>query len=343
MITDFLLRNKLVPDRLMRSVIRSRLRHTLRKQKKLHADPEHRSRFSDLLRQSAVAINTRDANDQHYEVPAGFFSLVLGPWLKYSCGYWDSDTGSLRESEEKMLELTIERAEIENAQQILDLGCGWGSFSLFAAKKFPDKQFTAVSNSHSQRRFIEKRAEELGIQNLKVITNDVNDFNPSVTFDRVVSVEMFEHVRNYEELFRRIRKWINPGGKLFIHIFNHHTWAYPFDAEKKSEWMARHFFSGGIMPSDDLLFDFSNGFTKEGHWVINGRHYSRTLETWLMNMDRNRREVMQIFRNTYGRDADKFMAYWRIFFMACSETFAMNEGREWQVSHYLFRKDRSSG
>ena len=224
-------------------------------------------------------------------------------------------------------------------RSILDIGCGWGSFSLYAAKKFPDKLFTAVSNSNSQRRYINDKALSMGVKNLQVITSDINDFNPGKKFDRVVSVEMFEHVRNYEKLFQNIHSWLLPKGKLFVHIFNHKNLAYKFEVKDKSDWMARHFFTGGMMPSDELLFNFSNGFKLGGHWNVNGTHYSKTLEAWLEKMDSNKTEVMEIFKNTYGDQAKKFWAYWRIFFLACSETFNMNHGNEWQVSHYFFEKE----
>jgi cyclopropane-fatty-acyl-phospholipid synthase len=258
--------------------------------------------------------------------------------LKYSCGYWPEKSTSLAQSEEKMLELTLERAGIDNGQKVLDLGCGWGSFTLFAADKYPDAQFTAVSNSASQRRFIEKRATELKLKNIKVITADINDFHPVEKYDRVVSVEMFEHVRNYQLLFSRINQWLRPEGKLFVHIFNHHKHAYKFEVRNERDWMARHFFTGGMMPSNHLLFYFSGGFSISGHWIVNGIHYSKTLEAWLKNMDSNKPEIMVIFNKTYGDMATQFRAYWRIFFMACAETFKMNRGNEWQVGHYLFKK-----
>lgn len=337
---DFLLEKNILPDAVIRPAIRSRLKNTIRREKQPtpKLQEEHQQQLINELKSSPIAINTMDANEQHYEVPAGFYDIVLGPWLKYSCGYWGAQTTSLRESEENMLELTIERADIKNSTDILDLGCGWGSFSLYAAKKFPGKNFTAVSNSNSQREFIQGRASKLGIENLTVITSDVNDFKPTQSFDRVVSVEMFEHVRNYDRLFRRIHSWLRPDGKLFIHIFNHKKYAYKFEAERKSDWMARHFFTGGMMPSDDLLFSFSDDFKVGGHWNINGRHYSKTLEAWLERMDNQKVQIMEIFMETYGAEAKKFWVYWRIFFMACSETFRMKDGNEWQVSHYLFEK-----
>ena len=338
---DFLLEKNILPDALIRPAIRTRLKNTIRRERQPNRELQHkqRNKLIEELRSSPIAVNTADANEQHYEVPAGFYEIVLGPWLKYSCGYWDDNITTLQSSEEKMLELTIERAEIKTGSEILDLGCGWGSFSLYAANKFPDKHFTAVSNSHSQRKFIEGRARELGIKNLDVITSDINDYNPAQQFDRIVSVEMFEHVRNYDRLFKKIRSWLVKSGKLFVHIFNHKKYAYKFEAERKSDWMARHFFTGGMMPSDELLFSFSRGFKIDGHWNVNGKHYSKTLEAWLEKMDQNKVAIMEIFMDTYGEEAKKFWVYWRIFFMACSETFRMNGGNEWQVSHYLFEKE----
>lgn len=337
---DYLLEKNILPDAVIRPAIRARLRSTIkREQKPSHQmEEDQKTKLVDELKASPIAINTIDANDQHYEVPAEFYKIVLGPWLKYSCGFWDDNITTLQGSEEKMLELTIERADIQNGNTVLDLGCGWGSFSLYAAQKFPDKSFTAVSNSNSQRTFIESKAENLGIKNLQVITSDINDFNPDQHFDRIVSVEMFEHVRNYDRLFKNIHTWLNPGGKLFVHIFNHKKYAYKFEADRKSNWMAQHFFTGGMMPSDDLLFRFSDGFERAGHWNVCGTHYSKTLEAWLAKMDKNKVQVMELFMDTYGDEAKKFWVYWRIFFMACSETFRMKNGNEWQVSHYLFNK-----
>jgi cyclopropane-fatty-acyl-phospholipid synthase len=238
-----------------------------------------------------------------------------------------------------MLELSIDRAQIEDAKNILDLGCGWGSFSLYAAKKYPEKHFTAVSNSHSQRAFIEKKVKSLKIENLKVITANINDFQPEKKYDRIVSVEMFEHMRNYKQLFYEIHRWLNPNGKLFVHIFTHHQYTYKFDVVDKSDWMAKYFFTGGMMPGNHFLLNFSQEFKTENHWIINGMHYSKTLEAWLTKMDKNKDLVKTVLKSTYGNEYKKFMAYWRIFFMACSETFAMKGGHEWQVSHYLFSKD----
>lgn len=337
---DRFLELNLLPDFVLRRAIRKRLKNTLKKQKaptRELQDKKHRD-LIDQLSRSPVAMHTAEANRQHYEVPAAFFETVLGPWLKYSCGYWDENTAGLRDSEEKMLELTLLRAEISEGKDILDLGCGWGSFSLYAAGKFPDKNFTAVSNSASQKHFILKKCEQLGIHNLRVITSDVNVFEPDGQFDHIVSVEMFEHVRNYRFLFERIYQWLKPGGRLFIHIFNHREFSYTFDAENNSEWMARHFFAGGVMPGENLFDNFTGKYIKKQQWNINGRHYGKSLEAWLSKMDSNKPEIMDVFGKAYGKQAEKFWIYWRIFFMACAETFKMNGGTEWQVSHYLYEK-----
>jgi len=340
MTVDKLLEKDLKLDFLIRMGIRQLLKTRLKNEKKATAElqQQHLMELIDELKSSPIAINTQDANAQHYEVPAEFYEIVLGPNLKYSSGYWQSNDDTLKESELQMLELTIERADIQNGQTVLDLGCGWGSFSLFAAEMFPNSDFIAVSNSNSQRKFIENRASEKGLKNLKVYTADINDFNPLEKFDRIVSVEMFEHVRNYEMLFSRIHSWLKKEGKLFVHIFTHHTYAYKFEVETDKDWMAKYFFSGGMMPSDNLLFYFSEKFKTAGHWKVDGTHYSQTLEAWLAKMDENKAQIMSLFREVYGQEATKFWAYWRIFFMACSETFAMNNGREWGVSHYLFEK-----
>lgn len=338
--TDTLLRKNLVPDPLLRMAIRFLLKNRL-KHENSGSEEAQQNKLRNLieeLRQSPVALNTLEANQQHYEVPARFFEIVLGKWLKYSCGLWPDAATSLDASEAHMLDLTIQRAGIANGHEVLDLGCGWGSFSLYAAGKFPQCRFTAVSNSSSQRSFILGRAKELGLANIEVVTADINDFEPDKTFHRVVSVEMFEHVRNYQMLFERIYQWLKPGGKLFVHIFNHHKYAYKFEVKSDRDWMARHFFTGGMMPSNHLLLYFAGRLNIEDHWVINGNHYSKTLEAWLQKMDAGKREIMPIFAKTYGNQAAQFWVYWRIFFIACSETFRMNGGNEWQVGHYLFRK-----
>lgn len=340
MTIDTILEKDILPDSMLRFGIRYLLKNRLKQEsfESEEAFNKHQDLLIEDMKRSPIAINTIDANQQHYEVPASFYELVLGPYLKYSSGYWFNETNTLNRTEEDMLIMAIERADIKNGQSVLDLGCGWGSFSLYAAKNFPGSQFTAVSNSESQKHFIDEKAKKQGLKNLTVITSDINDFNPGKQFDRIVSVEMLEHVRNYDKLFKRIYNWLTHEGKLFVHIFTHKKYAYKFEAKGDSDWMAKYFFSGGMMPSRSFLVQFANDLKLQNQWEISGTHYARTLEAWLSNMDMNKREIMQIFRETYGDEAKKFWSYWRIFFMACAETFKYNNGSEWGVSHYVFKK-----
>ncbi|MGB0743114.1 MAG: SAM-dependent methyltransferase, partial [Opitutales bacterium] len=271
--------------------------------------------------------------------PAAYFQTVLGRHLKYSCGYWPEGISSLDESEEAMLALSCERAQLKPGQDILELGCGWGSLSLWMAEHFPESRITSVSNSNSQRTFIQEQARQLGLTNLKVTTSDINAFQPDGQFDRVVSVEMFEHVRNHRKLFNQIHSWLKPGGKCFVHIFSHHSDTYLFEARNAKDWMSRYFFSGGIMPSSNLLVSAAGDLLQcEEKWLVNGLHYSKTLEAWLKKQDTNHDRVMQTFKNCYGKDAKLWYQRWRIFYMACSELFAYNNGKEWPVMHYRFTK-----
>jgi cyclopropane-fatty-acyl-phospholipid synthase len=338
-----LLERNLLPDFLVRYGIRRLLKERLdeERQDSLEAQQRHLMKLIARLRRSPIAINTADANQQHYELPSGFFERVLGRHLKYSSGYYRSAADTLDEAEANMLELTAERAGLEDGDRILELGCGWGSLSLWMAERHPRSHITAVSNSRTQKRFIDARAAERGIRNLDVLTCDVNQlaFAPEVQFDRVVSVEMFEHMRNYESLMGRIAGWLKPQGTLFVHIFTHKTYAYPFEVRDESDFMARYFFTGGIMPSDDLLLYFQKDLELKEHWQVDGNHYSRTSEHWLQNMDRHRAEIEPILAETYGADqVRRWWVYWRVFFMSCAELWGYAGGREWLVSHYLFRK-----
>jgi cyclopropane-fatty-acyl-phospholipid synthase len=294
------------------------------------------------LKQSPIAINTADANQQHYELPDAFFERVLGARLKYSSGYYNRPGESLDAAEENMLQLTAERAQLQDGDRILELGCGWGSLSLWMAERFPKSRITAVSNSRSQKRFIDARSAALGLENLEVITSDINDlqFSDGTLFDRVVSVEMFEHMRNYELLMRRISGWLKASGTLFVHIFTHKEYAYPFEVRDATDWMAKYFFTGGIMPSDDLLLYFQKDLALQSHWQVDGCHYSQTSEQWLQNMDVHRLEIEPIFARTYGEEnVRRWWVYWRVFFMSCAELWGYAGGREWFVSHYLFSKE----
>jgi cyclopropane-fatty-acyl-phospholipid synthase len=300
---------------------------------------EKHQEWINLLKESPVALVPEKANEQHYEVPPRLFELVLGSNLKYSSGYWPQGTSSLDQSEDKMLKLTSERAYLSDGQQILELGCGWGSLTFYMAQNFPNSKITAVSNSNDQRKFIEKKCEKLQLKNIEVITADMNDFTIDKEFDRVVSIEMFEHMRNYDELLRRVSGWLKKDGKLFVHIFSHEKIAYPFEDEGQGDWMAREFFSGGQMPSHKLLTCFSSRMKIEKDWRVDGTHYEKTSLAWLNKMDQNKAEVLDLFEKTYGKnEASIWLQRWRIFFMSCEVLFGFNNGSEWGVSHYLFEK-----
>jgi cyclopropane-fatty-acyl-phospholipid synthase len=331
----------LVPD----SVIRAGIRRLLeRKLNEIHAgDVEKgaiiKNRFVQMMAESPIALVPHLANEQHYEVPASFFSEVLGKNRKYSCCYWPKGVEDLDAAEEAALQATVERAGIEDGMKILDLGCGWGSLTLWMAEHFPNASIASVSNSQSQHDYITQAAGNRGFDNVEVHVCDMNDFDAPGTYDRIVSVEMFEHMRNYPELFRRISNWLEPDGRFFMHIFCHRTTPYEYIDKGPSDWMSRHFFSGGIMPSADLPTRIGGDLTVERHWQWNGRHYARTLRAWLDRMDARKTAVMPILEETYGRDqADRWRMRWRIFFMACEELFAYNGGSEWYVSHYLLKR-----
>ena len=342
---DRLLESGIVPDFLIRFGIRRAIAERIAAEDPgtAAAREEKLAAHVRMLRESPLAVHTVDANIQHYEVPTEFFRLVLGPRLKYSCAWWPEGVTTLAEAEEAMLRLTCERAMLEDGQSVLELGCGWGSLSLWMAEHYPNSRITAVSNSATQKTWIDAQALEKGLTNLEVLTRDMRELELERTFDRVVSVEMFEHMRNYEELMRRIARWLTPGGMLFVHIFSHARVPYLFEDKGPSDWMARHFFTGGQMPSDELLPRFQDDLKLVEHSVFDGTHYQKTAEAWLANMDRHEEAIRPIFAATYGAgQATRFFAYWRVFFMSCAEVWGYRGGSEWLVSHYRFQRPFTS-
>jgi cyclopropane-fatty-acyl-phospholipid synthase len=332
----------LVPDAAIRWGIRRLLRQRVRIEsgRGIEEQQERFREFRSSIDSSPLAVNTADANIQHYEVPAEYFATVLGPHRKYSCCLYASPDTPLQQAEAAMLDLTCQRAGIADGQSVLELGCGWGSLSLWMASRYPGARVTAVSNSNSQREYIEQQARNRGLGNLRVITADMNGFDADpAAYDRCVSVEMFEHMRNYRELFRRIAGWLKPGGRMFTHVFVHREVAYPFEIDGQNDWMAKHFFTGGTMPSAHLFTHYQSDLRLLDQWHVCGVHYSRTLEAWLKLHDSNRERIRGIFRGCYPPgEADRMFHRWRVFYLACSELFAYGGGREWFVSHFLFER-----
>ncbi|MDX2314333.1 MAG: cyclopropane-fatty-acyl-phospholipid synthase family protein [Gammaproteobacteria bacterium] len=334
-----------IPDPLIRRGIRRMLKRRL---DDIGADDCEKmalncESFVEQLDEAAIAPVPDKANEQHYEVPATFFSEVLGRHRKYSSCYWGPETTSLDDAEAEALRITCERAGLEDGMRILELGCGWGSLTLWMADNFPNAKITAVSNSGSQRVHISREALRRGITNVEVITADMNEFSTDNRFHRVVSVEMFEHMRNYRELFRRVHDWLLPEGRFFMHIFCHRTTPYEFVDEGDDDWMSRHFFSGGIMPSEDLPLRFQEHLKIRNTWRWSGQHYEKTANAWLKNMDLRRDRVWSTLSDTYGEEnATQWWMRWRVFFMACAELFGYQDGQQWWVAHYCFERPGSA-
>ncbi|WP_459557914.1 SAM-dependent methyltransferase [Lacunimicrobium album] len=327
----------LVPDLMTRFAIRRLCAQHLQ-------TPEHfgklpaTSKFLESLTSEQIAVSPEKANEQHYELPAAFFELVLGPRRKYSCCLFDSPQSTLEEAEIRALQQTCSHAELSDGQSILELGCGWGSLSLWMAESYPSSQILALSNSTPQRLYIEQQIKARSLSNLRVITADINKFVTDEQFDRVVSVEMFEHLRNFELVLRKIAGWLKPSGQLFVHHFCHRTLAYPFEVEGSANWMGRYFFTGGIMPSADLLSTFNRDLVVSNRWDWSGKHYQRTSEAWLVQLDQNRPQAMEILKTAYGpHEAERWFHRWRMFFLAVAELFGFSSGKEWFVTHQLLK------
>jgi cyclopropane-fatty-acyl-phospholipid synthase len=293
--------------------------------------------FAGEMAVRAIAESTDEANAQHYEVPAAFFRRVLGPACKYSSCFYKEPESTLQEAEEEALRQTVEHADLVDGQSILELGCGWGSLSLWMARQFPNSQVTAVSNSRTQRQYIESEATARGLKNLRVITADMNVFAPEQRFDRIVSVEMFEHMMNWRELMARVRSWLEPDGRFFMHIFTHRAGAYLFDRADGDDWIAQHFFTGGVMPSHHLVRQYSDLFEIEKEWRWSGLHYQRTALDWLANFDAHRDDIERILGGVYGSDTALWMRRWRWFFLATAGLFGYADGSEWGVSHFRMK------
>lgn len=333
-----------VPDSITRFGIRRLLKRRLKSisQTDSCARDQHQQQLLKLFSAGPVALVPEKANEQHYEVPAGLFQLMLGPRWKYSCCWWPTGVDSLADAEEAALAETCRRAEIADSMNVLELGCGWGSLTFWLLEQYPHATITAVSNSWSQRDHILKRAHERGVADrLNLVTCDMNDFQTEEEFDRVVSIEMFEHMRNLKLLMARIAAWLKPEGKLFVHIFCHRELAYEFQDNGESDWMARNFFAGGMMPSRQLLSHFQERLVLRNEWTWEGQHYQRTAEAWLAKLDHNREPALKELTEAYGAEhAEVWIQRWRMFYLSCSELFGYRQGSEWFVGHYLFERNK---
>ncbi len=328
-----------LPDAVVRAGIRKLVRQRLKEECADDVEKQDLKyhQFLQEIKSSALAIETDKANEQHYEVDADFYQYALGARRKYSSCFYQGNE-SLDEAEENMLALYVERGEFVDGQDILELGCGWGSITLYLAEQFPGSRITGVSNSNSQRRYIMGQAKERGLDNVHILTCDINELLLNEQYDRVISIEMFEHVRNYENLFNNIADWLKDDGKMFVHVFCHRYLMYPFLAEGDDNWMGRYFFSGGQMPAADTFYHFQQRLKIERRWLNSGQHYEKTSNHWLENMDRHKANIMPVFERVYGAEARLWFQRWRIFFMSCAELFGYDQGQQWLVAHYLFSK-----
>jgi cyclopropane-fatty-acyl-phospholipid synthase len=328
-----------VPDAVLSAAIRARIARRVAREG-AGTEEERSERFRRLvarLRRAPIAVDTDAANEQHYELPPEFFELILGPRRKYSSAWWPPGVDTLAEAEDAMLELYAERADLRDGQRVLELGCGWGSLTLWLAERFPASTVVGVSNSSGQRRFIEAEAARRGLANVEIVTADVNDLELEGPFDRVVSIEMFEHMKNYRRLMARIAGWLADDGLLFVHVFSHRTLAFEFRDDDPSDWIGRYFFTGGIMPSDDLLAHFQDDLVLTDHWRMDGTHYERTLRAWLALLDERRAEVEPILAATYGPgQVTRWFVRWRLFLLVSAELWGWRDGHEFCVSHYRF-------
>ena len=333
-----LLARGLIPDWILRRGVRSQGKERLNMMNKVDSTKEY-SKFINEASTGNIAVNTDDANNQHYEVDSEFFKYCLGKNLKYSCCFWDENTLDLDAAEDNMLEIYSERAQITDGMNILDIGCGWGSLSLFLAQKYPKSEITGVSNSSSQKIFIDSVASERNISNLNIITRDINDFRTEEKYDRILSIEMFEHTKNTKKLMNLINDWLNPNGLFFMHVFAHKENPYYFDRDQKNAWMAKYFFTGGMMPNHNLFKDLKSNLEYQKSWMLSGDHYEKTSNAWLNKMDQNKRKILSLFeRSNSSTIAKRKFHFWRLFYIACAEIFGYDNGNEWVVSHHLFKK-----
>ncbi|XP_058781118.1 (S)-coclaurine N-methyltransferase-like [Vicia villosa] len=335
------LERNLLPDAVIRRLTRLLLATRLRSSYK----PSSELQLSDLLQfvhslqEMPIAVSTDKAKSQHYELPTSFFKLVLGNNLKYSSCYFSSASKTLEDAEEEMLKLYCERSNLKDGHRVLDVGCGWGSLTLYIAKNYSNSRVTGICNSTTQKAFIEEKCVELQLQNVDIVVADISTFEMEASYDRIFSIEMFEHMKNYKDLLNKISKWMKEDGLLFVHHFCHKAFAYHFEDKNDDDWITRYFFTGGTMPAANLLLYFQDDVTVVNHWLVNGKHYAQTSEEWLKRMDKNMASIKPIMESTYGKDsATKWTVYWRTFFIAVAELFGYNNGEEWMVVHFLFKK-----